>query len=233
MFRSFGHVNSSIINGGLPLWCSEGFQVEGGSPSPSPKSSYPTPTLDTNAIRSRYSITLPTRLFLPCTDYDQIVTNSALDPSTDPSAELVLDARSKGRYVHVNRSYWPFKILCRYLGADPEPRPGLSSGHIPHSLSLPFQVFLSKHTGADGAAYSSILPPSELQKALEDALGTKLANLAIKGEIPVVTSCGSGMTAAILWLGLKLLGVGKIGLYDEVSCWLLLTTSVIVIFNAF
>ncbi len=84
-------------------------------------------------------------------------------------------------------------------------------------------MFLSKHTGANGAAYTSILPPSELQKALEDAIGTERANLVIKGEIPVVTSCGSGMTAGILWLGLKLLGVGKIGLYDEVSCWLSLT----------
>jgi len=183
MFRSFGHVNSSIINGGLPLWCSEGFPVEEGLPSPAPKSSYPTPSLDMNAIRN----------------YEQIVANSALDPSTDPSVELVLDARSKGRY----------------LGVDPEPRPGLSSGHIPNSLSLPFQVFLSKHTGADGAAYTSIVPPSELQKALEDAIGTERASLVIKGDIPVVTSCGSGMTAGILWLGLKLLGVGKIGLYDE------------------
>lgn len=152
--------------------------------------------------------------FLTYLDYGQIVANSALDPATDPAAELVVDARSKGRYVHVHRSSWPSQILCRYLGVDPEPRPGLSSGHIPHSLSLPFNVFLKKHVGAE-ATY--LLSSPELQKALENAIGTERANLVIKGEIPVVTSCGSGMTAGVLWLGLKLLGVERIGLYDEVS----------------
>ena len=153
--------------------------------------------------------------FFTCLDYEQIVANSALDPATDSAAELVLDARSKGRYVNVHQSSWPSQILCRYLGADPEPRPGLSSGHIPHSLSLPFNVFLRKHVEADGATY--LLSPPELQKALEEAIGAECANLVIKGEIPVVTSCGSGMTAGVLWLGLKLLGVERIGLYDEVS----------------
>jgi hypothetical protein len=39
----------------------------------------------------------------------------------------------------------------------------------------------------------------------------------LKGERTIITSCGSGMTAGVLWLGLKLLGVRKVGLYDEVS----------------
>lgn len=77
-------------------------------------------------------------------------------------------------------------------------------------------MFLRKHVVADEATY--LLSPPELKKALEDAIGTERANLVIKGEIPVVTSCGSGMTAGVLWLGLKLLGVERIGLYDEVSC---------------
>lgn len=76
-------------------------------------------------------------------------------------------------------------------------------------------MFLRKDVGADGATY--LLSRPELQKALEDAVGTERANLVIKGETPVVTSCGSGMTAGVLWLGLKLLGVERIGLYDEVS----------------
>jgi thiosulfate/3-mercaptopyruvate sulfurtransferase len=149
--------------------------------------------------------------FLTYLDYEQIVANSALDPATDPAAELVVDARSKGRYVYVHRSSWPSQILCRHLGVDPEPPPGLSSGHIPHSLPLPFNVFLKKHVGSE-ATY--LLSPPELQKALVDAIGTKRANLVIKGEIPV---CGSGMAAGVLWLGLRRLGVGRIGLYDDVS----------------
>jgi thiosulfate/3-mercaptopyruvate sulfurtransferase len=51
---------------------------------------------------------------------------------------------------------------------------------------------------------------------LTDALGETNANLITNGKVPVVTSCGSGMTAAVLWLGLKQLGVKEVGLYDEV-----------------
>jgi hypothetical protein len=50
-----------------------------------------------------------------------------------------------------------------------------------------------------------------------DAIGAEQAESVIKGERPIITTCGSGMTAGVLWLGLKLLGVEKVGLYDEVS----------------
>jgi hypothetical protein len=49
-----------------------------------------------------------------------------------------------------------------------------------------------------------------------ESVGVERADLIFKGIAPVVTSCGSGMTAAVLWLGLKLLGVEYISLYDEV-----------------
>ena len=105
--------------------------------------------------------------------------------------------------------------LYSYLGTDPEPRPGMSSGHIPHSYSLPFQAFLQ--TSSTTPSYTTFLPPVEIHKALVSAVGSEQAELTIKGERPIITSCGSGMTAAVLWLGLRLLGVEKIGLYDEVS----------------
>lgn len=108
--------------------------------------------------------------------------------------------------------------FIRYLGTDPEPRPGLSSGHIPHSFSLPFNVFLQTHSLPNSSTqYTTYLLPSEIHRALVDAIGAEQAESIIKGERPVITSCGSGMTAGILWLGLKLLGVDKVGLYDEVS----------------
>lgn len=91
----------------------------------------------------------------------------------------------------------------------------MSSGHIPHSFSLPFQAFLQ--TSSTTPSYTTFLPPTEIHKALVSAVGSEQAELIIKGERPIVTSCGSGMTAAVLWLGLRLLGVEKIGLYDEVS----------------
>ncbi|KAF8168335.1 Rhodanese-like domain-containing protein [Crassisporium funariophilum] len=131
--------------------------------------------------------------------YDQIVSNSRSDPSKDGNTSLVLDARAHGRFT----------------GTDPEPRPGLSSGHIPHSLSLPFNMFLQKHQTKEGGEYTTFLPPSEIRQALSNAVGPAELEKIMDGKRSVVTSCGSGMSAAVLWLGLQLLGVQRIGLYDE------------------
>ena len=52
---------------------------------------------------------------------------------------------------------------------------------------------------------------------LETAVGPAEVKKILKGERSVITSCGSGMTAGVLWLGLQLLGAQKVGLYDEVE----------------
>ncbi|RDB28517.1 Thiosulfate/3-mercaptopyruvate sulfurtransferase 1, mitochondrial [Hypsizygus marmoreus] len=183
MFRSFGHQRSSVLDGGLPAWISEGLPIENGPLSPVHQTHYAIPRLENQSLRS----------------YEQMVANSQLDPTANSNADLILDARSRGRY----------------LGTDPEPRPGLSSGHIPHSFSLPFNLFLHKVTGADGTEYAKFLPAQDIYNALVEAIGDERAELVKTGVIPVTASCGSGMTAGILWLGLKLLGVEKISLYDE------------------
>jgi thiosulfate/3-mercaptopyruvate sulfurtransferase len=106
----------------------------------------------------------------------------------------------------------------RYLGTDPEPRPGLSSGHIPHSLSIPFTSFLQTHSSPHSSAkYTTYRTTAEIGQALVDAVGAIRLEQILKGERSIITSCGSGMTAGVLWLGLKLLGVRQVGLYDEVS----------------
>lgn len=78
----------------------------------------------------------------------------------------------------------------RFAGRAPEPRAGLRSGHMPGALNLPFPGLL----GPDGAMKSAV----ELEAAFR-AAGLDL-------DRPVVTSCGSGVTAAILCLGLAVLG---------------------------
>ncbi|KAG6334929.1 hypothetical protein ID866_4171 [Astraeus odoratus] len=184
MFRAFGHVKSSILDGGLPRWEAEGFETEHVPPADSKKSTYPTPNFDRTVVRS----------------YEQVVANSMLDPALDPSAELVVDARARGRF----------------MGTDPEPRPGLSSGHIPHSLSLPFTAFLKTHTALNSRTqYTTFLSIPELRQALVNAIGAEQAELVIAGQRPITTSCGSGMTAGVLWLGLRMLGAPKVALYDE------------------
>ncbi|XP_006454803.1 hypothetical protein AGABI2DRAFT_190040 [Agaricus bisporus var. bisporus H97] len=184
MFRAYGHNKSSIINGGLPCWVDEGLPLQTEKPQIPESVSYPVPNLDRETIRG----------------YEQMVSNSLLDPNKDTTYELVLDARSKERFT----------------GSAPEPRPGLSSGHIPNSFSLPFNTFLQKHKSTiDGSEYTTFLPEDALRDALEAAVGREQAGLIIDGKKPVVTTCGSGMTAGVLWLGLKLLGVKNPALYDE------------------
>ncbi|MDQ7811688.1 rhodanese-like domain-containing protein, partial [Brevundimonas sp.] len=78
----------------------------------------------------------------------------------------------------------------RFAGRAPEPRAGLRSGHMPGALNLPFPGLLN----ADGAMKSA----GDLEAAFR-AAGVDL-------DRPVVTSCGSGVTAAILSLGLAVLG---------------------------
>ncbi|MCC7346461.1 MAG: 3-mercaptopyruvate sulfurtransferase [Variibacter sp.] len=85
----------------------------------------------------------------------------------------------------------------RFRGEAPEPRPGLRSGHIPGSRNVPFPQVLK-----DGR----LAPADEIAKAFAEA-GVSL-------DKPVITSCGSGVTAAILWLALDALGKPPQSLYD-------------------
>lgn len=86
----------------------------------------------------------------------------------------------------------------RFNGEAPEPRAGLSSGHMPGAANLP----ASSLTAPDG----TFLQP--------DALREKFENAGIDLNEPVVTTCGSGVTAAILTLGLAEIGHTNNALYD-------------------
>lgn len=86
----------------------------------------------------------------------------------------------------------------RFNGEVAEPRPGVESGHMPGSQNLPYDSLL----GADG----TLLPPQELRQRFQ-ALG-------VDGLHPVITSCGSGVTAAVLLLALNVAGLPDGRLYD-------------------
>lgn len=86
----------------------------------------------------------------------------------------------------------------RFHGIEPEPRPGLRGGHIPGSLNLPYDTLYRE----DG----TLLPADELRRRYE-AAGVDLRR-------PVATTCGSGVTASVLALGLHLLGARKVAVYD-------------------
>ena len=87
----------------------------------------------------------------------------------------------------------------RYQGKVPEPRPGLRSGHIPGSLSVPYSQLFDASTGA--------------MKSLDD-LRAVFVGTGVKLDAPIVTSCGSGVSALVLTLALYRLGVRGSALYD-------------------
>jgi len=87
----------------------------------------------------------------------------------------------------------------RFAGTAPEPWPGLRGGHIPGSLNLPFDELIDPET-------QRFRGTDELRARFE-AAGVDLAR-------PVTTTCGSGITAAILSLGLHLIGHRDAALYD-------------------
>lgn len=87
---------------------------------------------------------------------------------------------------------------ARFDGDAPEPRKGIRSGHVPGSKCVPFPQMLD--------ASQTLLPADELKKRFEQE--------GISLEKPVVTACGTGVTACILALGLNRLGKHDVAVYD-------------------
>ena len=87
---------------------------------------------------------------------------------------------------------------ARFKGEEPEPRPGLRLGHMPGAINVPFTSLLNPN--------QTLKNPEELQAVLERA--------GFDFEGAAITSCGSGVAAAIISLALEVLGHEKHSLYD-------------------
>ncbi len=109
---------------------------------------------------------------------DQMLAN------VDSAAEQVADARARARYD----------------GTAPEPREGMRSGHIPGSLSLPYDFFM------DAAANFTMRSADDIAAAINDA--------GVDMQKPLITSCGSGVTASLLAFGFYLMGKEDVAVYD-------------------
>jgi thiosulfate/3-mercaptopyruvate sulfurtransferase len=85
----------------------------------------------------------------------------------------------------------------RFSGAAPEPRPGIASGHMPGATSMPF---------TDLVENGRVKQP--------EALKAMFAEKHVDLKKPLTTTCGSGVTAAVVSLALELAGADTISLYD-------------------
>ena len=105
------------------------------------------------------------------------------------SVRLALEARS-AQVVDA-------RPAARFSGHAPEPRAGLRSGHMPGAVNLPFSLVVE-----DGR-----LAPAARLEALFEAAGVNL-------DAPIITTCGSGISASVLALALARLGRLDAGVYD-------------------
>lgn len=160
MFRTFGHSDVAVMDGGLPKWLAEGRPV---TDTPvTPQERHFTARENNMMVRS----------------VDQVLRN------LDSQRETVIDVRAAGRYA----------------GTAPEPRPGSRAGHMPGALNLPYGDLFDPDNNFTMRSADEI-------KALVDKAGVDLSR-------PLVTSCGSGVTACYAALALHLIGKEDVAIYD-------------------
>ncbi len=116
---------------------------------------------------------------------------AALDEQAVADFSAVLAATNSGNQILDARP------AARFSGSAPEPRPGLRAGHMPGARNLPFSDLVE-----DGR----LRPREQLEVAIREA--------GIDPSRPVITSCGSGVTAAVLALALDIIGASRVMLYD-------------------
>lgn len=85
----------------------------------------------------------------------------------------------------------------RFIGTAPEPRAGLRGGHMPGAKNVPFDTLVEN---------GKLKPAAQLREVF--------AKAGVDPARPIVTSCGSGLTAAIVALALQHIGAGDVAVYD-------------------
>jgi thiosulfate/3-mercaptopyruvate sulfurtransferase len=159
MFRTMGHKDVAVLDGGLPKWMAEGRPVTD-DPTP-PRDRHFTARLNNTLVRS-------------VDDVFGLI---------DSKREQIVDARAANRF----------------RGEVPEPRAGLRVGHMPGAYNLPYNELLDPKTG-------TMLPA--------DKLAARIAASGIDPSKKVTASCGSGVTACVVALGLYLTGAPETAVYD-------------------
>lgn len=135
---------------------------------------------------------------------DRPVTDAVIEPEPAEYLAEKAEARIRSREQMLANIEHPVEQVLdaraagRFMAQEPEPREGMRGGHIPGSLNLPYPQLLGEH-----GTYKS----ADELKAAFDAAG-------IETEKPIATTCGSGVTACTLALGLYLIGRDDVAIYD-------------------
>ena len=160
-FRTFGHREVFVLDGGLGQWMAERRPVE-----------------DTPGA------TVNREPFVAQFEGSRVRSVEDLIANLDSAREVVVDARSEGRFA----------------GVDPEPRAVKRLGHVPGSVNIPFQRLM------DARTQTTWLPNDDLEAVFADA--------GIDGSRPLVAACGSGVTACSVALAAFLIGRDDVAIYD-------------------
>lgn len=200
---TFGHRSVAILNGGMPRWAAEGYPiVEGDAATTSAAAASPSPADVCRAAdeAAAAGAAAPTDGWAVDSagvrDLDAILRNieaCATGHDAAERTEVVVDARG----------------APRFLGDAPEPRAGVRRGHMPFSRNVPFNEVL------DASKHGTFLPAERL-RAVFAAAGVPVTEEGPDGERTVVLSCGSGITASVLYAAMALAGrpTSKLALYD-------------------
>jgi thiosulfate/3-mercaptopyruvate sulfurtransferase len=180
--KVFQHPRSAVLHGGFPRWKAEGMAIESGEATNSSKTEAPEETweMKSNFVRSLSQVEGL------LSEHSSVSAGSKVGAHT---LDLIVDARPAGRFT----------------GEVPEPRPGLPSGHMPHSRSLPF---LSLLQGPE--KFNLYKSEGELRASFEEA------RVSLSHPSKIVASCGSGTSACIVLLAANLLGrpLEEMALFD-------------------
>lgn len=201
--RAMGHDRVSVLSGGLPAWRAAGFPVEeggGDDDDGGAAAAAAARAAQENGVSAATAVPAPTyqAKLRPnaAWSFDQML------EATKTKTPLILDARP----------------AARFRGADPEPRAHLRRGHMPGALNVPFATLLEGGEGPIGLSGARLKSPEALRAAFEVA-GVDLSSSAPLSR-EVVCSCGSGLTACIVALGLYEATEGKVdaSVYDASWC---------------
>jgi len=165
MLKAFGHEKVHVLDN-YKIWCQQGLPTESGDVPPLK----PEERVEYGKAKDPGAVVV---------GFEEMEAGARRRFSEEDTNEktIVLDARPRGRWT----------------GEAPEPRKGLSSGHMPGSVSLPASEVLDPETGG-------MLPKEKLREVF--------GKVGVTEESRVICSCGTGVTAAILETALSVAGLG-------------------------